>query len=141
MARIAGATFACALIACAPRAKETPEPAAIRSETQPSVLRLTADPTVPRARLLPETLDPRQSYGVDPEGASRFLAGGLRLLGLPNGGTRTAGEPLPESSKTDPAAYALPTRLGGGFLFVVQPSLYRAETWLSRVKPFYSAPS
>jgi hypothetical protein len=135
------AAVAGSLIACRPQGREPRGPMEEFSPPLASVLRMTADPTVHGPHVLPDTLDRSQSLGIDPGGASRFLAGGVRVLGLPNGAVRTSVDPLPESPKSEIASYGLPSRLGGGFLFVVQPSLYRSDTWLSPVHPIYTAPS
>jgi hypothetical protein len=102
---------------------------------------VSTDPTVRGPRLLPEAVDSSQFLGTNPAGGRRFLAGGLRVLALPGGAVRTSLEPLPESPKSDIASYALPTRLGGGFLFLVQPRLYRSESWLAAARPIYASPS
>jgi len=138
---VARATLALVLGALAACAREPREPTRDLSAGRSSVLRVIPDPTVLGPRIVPETLDPIQFLGIDPSGASRYLAGGLRVLALPNGGTRTSLQELPESPKSEGTGYPLPARLGGGFLFVIQPSLYRSDTWLSPAHPIYAAPS
>jgi hypothetical protein len=101
------------------------------------------------ARVVPEKLDLDSATGADADGGLRFLVGGLRVLRYPGGGVRAADDRFPEpvigsfvatGSQAAPS-YALPPRLGGGFLFVVEPSLYRADTWLSRPRPVYTSSS
>jgi hypothetical protein len=109
-----------------------------------SFLRLSGDATVHGAHLVPENPDLSPSLGGDGTGGSRSFAGGLRVLRLPGGGLRASEDRFPSA----PTAYALPPRLGGGFLFAVAPGrggpdsglLYRSATWLSEPRPVYSAP-
>lgn len=86
---------------------------------------------------MPEVVDTNTALGLEPGGGVRSLLAGMRLVSLPNGGVLTAEQRFAES----PKPVALPLRLGGGFLFVVTPFLYRAESWLSPTQPIFSSPT
>jgi hypothetical protein len=113
------------------------------------VLRIQENPTVLGPRLVPETLDPGTAFGTEPGGAVRFIAGGLRILRLANGGILTSAERFPgmpdAPSKSErlvrARALSIPSRLGGGSLFVVERTLLRSDTWLSTARPVYTSPS
>jgi hypothetical protein len=98
---------------------------------------VTADPTVYGARIVPELVDRNTALGVEPGGGVRGLSAGIRVVSAPNGGVLTSEQRFAEA----PQSFALPARLGGGFLFVVSPVLYRAESWLSTVRPIFSSPT
>lgn len=70
-------------------------------------------------------------------GGSRYVAQGLRMTEGPNGELSAARELLPTGSAV--AATALPSRLGGGYVFRAQVSgrtlLWRAEDFTSRLTP------
>jgi hypothetical protein len=136
---------ACLLAACAPAARP---PGASSSGGAPSILRAARDPTVQGSRVLPEAFDLESAVGAEAEGGLRFLVGGVRLLRSPGGGVRASEQRFPESSTGFVAggsqaapSYALPPRLGGGFLFVVEPTLYRSDSWLSNARPVYTSSS
>jgi hypothetical protein len=130
------------LAACGPGPRP-PSPATVARAATAPVWRAQADPTVLGPRLVPETLDPSTSFGTEPGGGARFIAGGLRVLRLPNGGILTSGERFPDSADAAnrPKAFALPTRLGGGSLFVVEKTLLRSDSWLSEAHPIYTSPT
>jgi hypothetical protein len=143
---IAPVLGACLFIGCAPQGREaTPSDRASAA----SVLRLGEDPTLYGARVFPEVLDPGQSLGEGASAGLRFLEGGIRLLELPAGGLRASDERFPDLTRggvvnpgsLEVPSFVVPTRLGGGFLFVAQPTLYRADTWLSPPRPIYTSPS
>jgi hypothetical protein len=61
----------------------------------------------------------------------------MRVVSLPNGGVLATEQRFADT----PKPFALPARLGGGFLFVVSPVLYRADSWLSPATPIFSSPT
>jgi hypothetical protein len=91
-----------------------------------------ADPTVRGARLVPESIALTPSV-VSASGAARGVVQGIRFLSGPHGAVRTADDPIDDPSLTLP----LPARLGGGFLFVVGDTVYRADEWLGPVRPIF----
>ncbi len=95
------------------------------------------DPTVRGARLAPESIDEDKTFGVEPGGGLRAIAAGVRVVGMPNGAVMVAGDRLPVAPAiTTP----LPDRLGGGFLFVLGSTVWRAERWLAPARPIYASP-
>ncbi len=96
-----------------------------------------ADPTIRGARLLPENVDETVSYGSEPSGGSRVITAGLRVVTLPKGAIVAAEDRLPQAPKI---TTALPERLGGGFLFVINNTIWRADRWLGPVKPIFTSP-
>ena len=138
LARVKGArvALACAVFssACgAGRPAEDANRAALRLPVAPA-----ADPTLKPARLVPlRPLDDEQNFGSEPGGGKRALVAGVRVVRLAGGGVESASDPLPAlpSETTE-----LPDRLGGGFLFVIGPKIYRSERWLAPLQLLYAAP-
>src|SRR5437763_749586 len=95
-----------------------------------------ADPTVHPARLLPETVDDTLSYGTEPGGGVRVITAGLRVVTSSQGAILAADDRLPSAPSI---TTALPERLGGGFLFVLGNSVWRADKWLGPAKPIYTS--
>lgn len=95
------------------------------------------DPTVGRPRLVPALpIDTATEFGTEAGGGTRRMTGGLRVVEWPNGAVRVADARLPQPpSLTTP----LPDRLGGGFLFVLGTTVWRAEGWLDEATPIYTA--
>ena len=109
---------------------------------RPAVLRApgaaaSADPTVRGARILPAGVREDRSLGAEVGGGLRGIAAGVRVVSLPNGAMQAADERLPQ---VPTITTALPERLGGGFLFVLGLSVWRAEHWLSEARPIYASP-
>lgn len=96
----------------------------------------SADPTIRGARLLPENVDESVSYGSEAGGGSRVIMAGLRVVSSPKGAIIAAEDRLPQAPQS---TTALPERLGGGFLFVLGSTLWRADRWLGPAKPIFTA--
>lgn len=96
----------------------------------------SADPTVRTARLLPETVDDTQGYGNEPGGGLRAITAGLRVVTTREGAIVAAEDRLPQAPQL---TTALPDRLGGGFLFVLGTTVWRADHWLDPAKPIFSS--
>lgn len=96
-----------------------------------------ADPTVHPARLLPEVVDEPTTYGSEAGGGTRAITAGLRVVTSPKGAIVAAEDRLPHAPQS---TLALPDRLGGGFLFLVGTTLWRADRWLGPVKPIFTSP-
>ncbi|MBX3210654.1 MAG: hypothetical protein KF850_01330 [Labilithrix sp.] len=97
-----------------------------------------ADPTLRPARLLPEHVDATMTYGAEAGGGSRVLTAGLRVVTYPKGAIVAAADRLPQAPQT---TIALPERLGGGYLFVLGTTLWRADRWLDPAKPIFTSSS
>lgn len=95
-----------------------------------------ADPTVRGARLLPEHLGESVAYGSEPSGGSRAMMAGLRVVTSPRGVIVAADDRLPQPPQ---GTVTLPERLGGGFLFVLGSTLWRADRWLGPATPIFTA--
>ncbi len=94
------------------------------------------DPTVRPARLLPAAVDESVSYGAESGGGVRGLTAGLRVVTMPKGALAVADDRLPAAPQvTTP----LPERLGGGFLFTLGATVWRADRWLGPAKPIFTA--
>ncbi|MDF2694096.1 MAG: hypothetical protein K0S65_2479, partial [Labilithrix sp.] len=96
----------------------------------------SADPTIHPARLLPETVDETMTYGSEAGGGSRVITSGLRVVTSPRGAIVAAEDRLPQAPQS---TVALPERLGGGFLFVIGTTLWRADRWLGPAKPIFTS--
>lgn len=94
------------------------------------------DPTIRSARLLPEVVDESITYGTEAGGGSRVITSGLRVVTSPKGAIVAAEDRLPQAPAS---TIALPERLGGGFLFVIGTTLWRADRWLGPVKPIFTS--
>jgi hypothetical protein len=107
--------------------------AALRTPVAPA-----SDPTLRPAHLVPlRSAEETKSFGVEPGGGKRLLVAGVRVIKLAGGGLESAVDPLPAPpSKT----VEVPERLGGGFLFVIGPTVYRAAKWLSALELIYESP-
>src|SRR5262249_55018989 len=97
----------------------------------------SADPTVRPARLLPEVVDETTTYGSEADRGSRTITAGLRVVTSPSGAIVAAEDRFPSAPQV---IVALPERLGGGFLFVVGTTLWRADRWLARAAPILTSP-
>ncbi len=63
-----------------------------------------------------------------------MLVGGVRVIRLAGGGTESSADTLP----APPAVTVeIPERLGGGFLFVINATVFRADKWLSPLHALY----
>ena len=89
-----------------------------------------------RARLLPETVDETQGYGTEPGGGLRAITAGLRVVTTREGAIVAAEDRLPQAPQL---TIALPERLGGGFLFVLGTTVWRADHWLDAAKPIFAS--
>jgi hypothetical protein len=73
----------------------------------------------------------------DSDGGRRFIAQGLRVIQSPDGALSASDEFLPGSRVV--ATLALPSRLGGGYLFVLNTSgsalFWRASSWTGKLVP------
>ena len=96
----------------------------------------SADPTVHGARLLPEAVDDAQGYGNEPGGGLRAITAGLRVVTTHEGAIVAADDRLPQAPQL---TTALPDRLGGGFLFVLGTTVWRADHWLDTAKPIFAS--
>src|SRR6185437_15763039 len=123
-----------ALSACGPTLPaEDASRAALRAGAAPA-----ADPTLSPAHLVPlRTADEGKSYGVEPGGGTRLLVAGVRAIKLASGGVESASDALPAPPAT---TVEIPERLGGGFLFAIGPTVYRAANWLAPLEMLYAAP-
>ena len=96
----------------------------------------SADPTVRTARLLPEVVDETQGYGSESGGGVRAITAGLRVVSTRDGAIVAAEDRLPQAPQI---TVALPDRLGGGFLFVLGTTIWRADHWLDIAKPIFAS--
>ena len=96
----------------------------------------SADPTVRGARLVPEVVEEEKSFGVEAGGGVRTIVAGVRVVSHTNGALLAADDRLP---KAPAITVAVPERMGGGFLFVIDNTVWRAAKWLDRAKPIYAS--
>jgi hypothetical protein len=96
----------------------------------------SADPTVHDARLLPEAVDDSQGYGSEAGGGLRAITAGLRVVTTPEGAIVAAEDRLPQAPQL---TTSLPERLGGGFLFVLGTTIWRADHWLDTARPIFAS--
>jgi len=94
------------------------------------------DPTIHAARLLPETVDETQGYGTEASGGLRAITAGLRVVTTREGAIVAAEDRLPQAPQL---TVALPERLGGGFLYVLGTTVWRADHWLDAARPIFAS--
>ncbi|MCC6662164.1 MAG: hypothetical protein IT375_00405 [Polyangiaceae bacterium] len=74
----------------------------------------------------------------DPDGATRFISRGMRVLSRPDGSVERSRQTFPAGKPVK--ALRLPSRLGGGFLFYASGSgsthLWKANGWTDTLTPF-----
>jgi len=88
------------------------------------------------ARILPEVVDETQGYGSETGGGTRAITAGLRVVTSRDGAILGAEERLPQPPQN---TTALPERLGGGFLFVLGTTVWRADHWLQPARPIFTS--
>jgi hypothetical protein len=64
------------------------------------------------------------------------MTSGLRVVTSPKGGIVAADDRFPQAPQS---TTALPERLGGGFLFVIGSSIWRADRWLAPARPIFTS--
>ncbi len=94
------------------------------------------DPTVVGARVVPEKVESTASFGVEPNGSSRGLIAGYRVLTNPDGAVLAAEDRFPQAPQV---TLAVPQRLGGGFLFLMGSTVFRAEGWLGELRAIHAS--
>jgi hypothetical protein len=130
----AGLLTAIVAAACAPvsRAPARVTPGALH----PGGASSRADPTLLGPHLVPEAIDEERTFGVEPGGGLRTIAAGVRAVSLPSGAVLVAPDRLPVAPAI---TTAMPERLGGGFLFVLGSTVWRADRWLSQARPIFAS--
>ncbi|AKU96296.1 hypothetical protein AKJ09_02960 [Labilithrix luteola] len=86
--------------------------------------------------LLADDVEGDQGYGVEADGGVRAMKAGLRIVLSNQGAVSAAEDRFPQTPQT---TIALPERLGGGFLFVMGTTLWRADRWLARATPVFTS--
>ncbi len=89
-------------------------------------------------RLVPASIHAISAWGVEPDGSTRGIVAGVRVIVRPDGGIRSASDVLP-SGPTD--VVALPARMGDGFLFAIRGRIWQSDHWLGEVRPLASTES
>lgn len=91
--------------------------------------------------LLPDVPSNAETAGLEPDGSRRVVLAQMRILERPDGAIERAPSLLP-GSVARMLSLELPSRLGGGFLFVASSEssaqLWRAPTWLAPLEPLLS---
>ncbi len=130
---VIAAAIATIPVACGPAARvRSPDGGSFRSVG----VGASADPTVHHARLFPDGVDETQGYGAEPGGGLRAIMAGLRVVSTRDGAISIADERLPQAPQL---TTALPERLGGGFLFVLGTTVWRADHWLEPARPIFAS--
>jgi hypothetical protein len=124
----------CILSGCAGR--EGPQAAAPRGNLRALGVTGLADPTVKGARILPENVDEGGVYGTEAGGGVRGLVAGMRVVSAPTGAVYAAPDRLP---MVPSQVVALPERFGGGFLFQIGTSIWRADRWLAPAQAIFAS--
>jgi len=136
---IKGAVWLSLVVGAAACAGRSAAPAGVPRVTKTVA---AADGDVPRFVTPARVFPPIERSDVtaetrDSDGGRRFIAQGLRVIQSPEGALAAADEFLPGSRVA--TTLALPARLGGGFLFVLnangQSLFWRAATWTGTLEP------
>jgi hypothetical protein len=130
-----------ALAACAKRPAPASPPAAPASGASAAIAPVPpgSKPTlhyrVTPSRLFPEIIGPRGLVATE-DGVRRFLVDRMRLVVRADGSMERAAQLLPGGNVQ---SIALPSRLGGGYLFHVNAGggteIWRAKGWLDKLEP------
>jgi len=124
------------LSACGPHGAK-PAPAS-PAKSKPARHVVQRASVVRPSRLLPDLEADAVQHGVAPDGTKRFLTNRMRVSESMDGAIRKAPGLLP-AGRTKLRSFDLPSRLGGGFLFVGSTSsrtqLWRADDWLAPLEP------
>jgi len=132
--------------AAAPKPIASATPAASGSGKANAKAPKTMDPpgllgSISGSYLLPE-LAPERGVFLREEGHTKLLVDRMRLIVREDGSEERAAELLPNSYAQ---AIALPTRLGGGFLFQSagggMTQVWRASSWLAHLEPLTQLPT
>lgn len=99
-------------------------------------MELPTDPTVKGPRFLPLELKGAARYGADPDGSIRAMYHGYRVLETEDGGLRASAARF---SQDPNVVVSLPARMGGGALFAIGSTVFRAPFWLGEAEPVFLA--
>jgi hypothetical protein len=124
---------------CSARAHPAPGvPAAAASGTAPPSARL---PFVTPSLLIPDIVADAAVTGHEPDGSRRAIVAQIRVVEHRDGSLERASSLLP-SSQTRLLPIELPSRLGGGFVFIASgdssAQIWRADSWLAPLEPLAS---
>lgn len=132
-ALVLGAVFVSMVVACGK--PKPPKAAPVTASTASAGKPEGSAPLVTPSRLLPELVGSRGLVASE-EGQRRFLVDRMRLLARGDGSISRAAELLPGGNVS---SVALPSRLGGGYLFHVNAGggteIWRASSWLGKLRP------
>lgn len=112
------------------------------SAQAPGTLRVAAanpnaDPTVRGAHLVPADPDLDPAFGVEPGGGIRTITEGVRVINMARGAALSATDRLPQAPND---VIPIPSRMGGGFFYLIGTTVWRSDSWLSRAKPVFQTP-
>src|SRR2546430_812866 len=112
------------------------------SSQTPGMLRVPAqstatDVTVHSAHLVPADPDFDPSFGVEPGGGVRTITEGVRIINMARGAALSARDRLPQAPSD---VLAVPSRMGGGFFYLIGTTVWRSDSWLSKPVPVFQAP-
>ncbi len=89
------------------------------------------------AKVLPDGIGKGQAHGIGPDGGTRVLVGGLRVLAFPDGSVLSAQDHF---ASTPSSVVPVPDRLGGGFVFALDRRVWRSDSWLGKAAGVITAP-
>lgn len=134
---VAPLAFAAALGGCGarPGGDQPFGGASLRLSPAPSPASLTTP--LRGARLVPDAIELERTFGVEPGGGLRGIAAGVRVVRYPSGAIAASPDRL---TQTPSSTAVLPDRLGGGVLFALGDTLWRADKWLAPAVAVFRAP-
>jgi hypothetical protein len=139
-AALLGAVAGLAAVSCGGAATEpsAPKPSVEKGATAGAAPSVPA--FLPKRRFVPDLSTAATQSSLYTATGTLKLVGRMRVASRPDGSQERADELLPLGNK--PVAVRLPTRLGGGFAFLVNSArgteIWRSETWLGTLAPLAS---
>ncbi len=131
---------ALAAVSCGGAATEPSAPTPAVAKGAPGGAAPSVPAFVPKRRFVPDLSTAATQSTLYTSTGTLKLVGRMRVVSRPDGTQERADELLPLGNK--PVAVRLPTRLGGGFAFLVNSArgteIWRSETWLGPLTPLAS---
>ncbi len=134
MRKVASLALLFGLAACASHAATPADPTMLALAAPAKPLKAGAgDPHV-----VPVEYDAAHRFGFEAGRGLRTMTAGVRILNLPGGGVLAASQVFAQPPSQ---TISVPSRMGGGFLYVVGTVVWRSDDWLGPIRQIYASPT